>query len=152
MTKNGLYIGDPWEKFLAQRDRLPNWKISLNLAVILHLAVFTGAAVMPDVGKKTEPDNVITIDLLSLPSVAPAPVAVQEVAPRSTPQHRLAPQQPKAAQEKVVQKKEQEQHVEQVEQVEQVERVIEPSTPKVAVSPPALPVVVPKGISKSEPR
>lgn len=63
----GLYIGDTWEKFLAQRERLPSWKIPLSIAAVLHLAVFTGAAVFPDVGKKYEQDKVITIDLLSLP-------------------------------------------------------------------------------------
>ncbi|MCI5121452.1 MAG: hypothetical protein D3908_09745, partial [Candidatus Electrothrix sp. AUS4] len=74
----GLYIGDTWEKFLAQRERLPSWKIPLSIAAVLHLVVFTGAAVLPDVGKKYEQDKVITIDLLSLPPAAPAPIALQE--------------------------------------------------------------------------
>lgn len=80
---------------MAQRERLPNWKIPLSIAAVLHLVVFTSAAVFPDIGKKFNPDNVITIDLLSLPSGAgpeedekpaeqPAP-EVKEVAEAAEP-------------------------------------------------------------------
>ncbi|MCI5139759.1 MAG: hypothetical protein D3922_15420, partial [Candidatus Electrothrix sp. AR1] len=129
-----MYIGDTWETFVAQRDRLPNWKIPLSIATVLHLVVFTSAAVFPDIGKKFEPDNVITIDLLSLPTGGPASEAAQQVAPRGEKQ-KVTSQQPKsvAAVEKVVPKK--------------AVKTIEPPAPEVAeiaVQAPVLPVVAPK--------
>ncbi|MCW5207967.1 cell envelope integrity protein TolA, partial [Desulfobulbus sp. US2] len=93
------------------------------------------------VGKKFEPDNVITIDLLSLPSGGPAGVAAQPVAPRSKKQ-KAAPQQPKAAEavEKVVQKAAQVKAEKTTElaapEVEEVAEVAEPTQ--------ILPVVAPK--------
>ncbi|MCI5133662.1 MAG: cell envelope integrity protein TolA [Candidatus Electrothrix sp. AW2] len=65
---SGVYINDTWEAFLAQRDGLSNWKIPLIIAMALHVIVFTGVAVFPDVSKKFELDSVVTIDLLSLPA------------------------------------------------------------------------------------
>lgn len=65
---SGVYINDTWEAFLAQRDGLSNWKIPLIIATALHVVVFTGVAVFPDVSKKFELDSVVTIDLLSLPA------------------------------------------------------------------------------------
>ncbi|MCI5178740.1 MAG: cell envelope integrity protein TolA [Candidatus Electrothrix sp. AW3_4] len=65
---SGVYINDTWEAFLAQRDGLSNWKIPLIIAMALHVVVFTGVAVFPDVSKKFELDSVVTIDLLSLPA------------------------------------------------------------------------------------
>ncbi|MCW5212929.1 hypothetical protein VU04_08455, partial [Desulfobulbus sp. TB] len=65
---SGVYINDTWETFLAQRDGLSNWKIPLIIATALHVIVFTGVAVFPDVSKKFKLDSVVTIDLLSLPS------------------------------------------------------------------------------------
>mgnify|MGYP000043001130 CR=1 FL=1 len=65
---SGVYINDTWEAFLAQRDGLSNWKIPLIIATALHVIVFTGVAVFPDVSKKFELDSVVTIDLLSLPA------------------------------------------------------------------------------------
>ncbi|MCI5165351.1 MAG: cell envelope integrity protein TolA [Candidatus Electrothrix sp. GM3_4] len=130
--KNGLHINDTWETFLAQRDRLPNWKVPLSIAAFLHLVVFTGAAVLPDAGEKIAPDNVITIDLLSLPPAALAPpVAGQQVAFHPEKQA-AAPRQPKAA---------------------------EPAAPpdvvevaEIAEQAPALPVVVPRSVSKTVPK
>ncbi|MGB5686883.1 MAG: hypothetical protein WBM35_13800, partial [Candidatus Electrothrix sp.] len=146
-TKNGLYIGDTWETFLAQRDRLPNWKIPLSIATVLHLVVFTSAAVFPDIGKKFKPDNVITIDLLSLPSDGPAavaPLAGEQVGPRSK-QQVSAPQQPKtvATVEKVV--------------PEKVGETIEPPAPapevtEIAEQVPLLPVVAPRKNLKVAPK
>lgn len=126
---NGLYIGDSWERFLAQRERIPSWKIPLNIAVVLHLVVFAGAAVLPDVGKRHKPDKVITIDLLSLPPAAP--VAVQQVAARR-PREGAAPRQAKVVQEK------------------KVKKTVEPAAPQVTVQAPAPPVVVPKKRSTSK--
>jgi colicin import membrane protein len=74
---SGLYVGDNWETFLAQRERMPSWKLPLNIAVVLHFLVFAGAAFMPDIGKKPDIDEIIMIDLLSLPSAALGTKAVQ---------------------------------------------------------------------------
>ncbi|MCI5212363.1 MAG: hypothetical protein D3910_27085, partial [Candidatus Electrothrix sp. ATG2] len=143
-TKNSLHIGDTWETFLAQRDQLPNWKLPLNIAIVLHCVVFAGAAVLPDIGKKREPDQVIIIDLLSLPPAAPASVPVQAVASSPNKQH-SASQQPKAVQKKA------EQEIEQ-EAEQSIEPTKKPSAPKVPELAPVLPVVVPKVIPKSKPR
>jgi TolA protein len=144
--KNGLYIGDTWETFLAQRDRLPNWKMPLSIAAVLHLVVFTGAAILPDVSKKFVPDNVITIDLLSLPSADLAPVAGGQVAPRREKQESSSQQPPPV--EKVARNAAQ----------EKVGKTTEPPAPEVAevaeaAEPtPALPVVTPKKIPKVVPK
>ncbi|MCI5133003.1 MAG: hypothetical protein D3904_16185 [Candidatus Electrothrix sp. EH2] len=75
---NSWHHTDIWGRFQEQRERLPSWKIPLNIAVALHLVVFAGAAVLPDFEKRYQPDDIITIDLLSLPPAAPAPAAVQQ--------------------------------------------------------------------------
>jgi colicin import membrane protein len=145
-TKNGLYIGDTWETFLAQRDRLPNWKIPLSIAAVLHLVVFTSAAVFPDIGKKFELDNVITIDLLSLPSAELALVAGRQDRPRSEKQESASQQPPPV--EKVARNAAQ----------EKAGKTTEPPAPEVAeeaeaVEPtPALPVVTPRKIPKVVPK
>ena len=154
--KNGLYIGDSWETFLAQRDRLPNWKIPLSIAAVLHVVVFASAAVFPDIGKKFEPANVITIDLLSLPSGGPAtaaPLTGEQVGSRSKKQT-SAPQKAKtvATVEKVVRK------AARKVVPEKVGKTIEPPAPQVAevaeiaAQTPVLPVVVPKKKLKVVPK
>jgi TolA protein len=144
-TKEGLYIGDIWETFLAQRDRMPNWKIPLSIAAVLHLVVFTGAAVFPDVGKKFVPDNVITVDLLSLPSAELAPVAGGQVAPRRGKQESSSQQPPPV--EKVARNTAQEKVGQTTElpapEVEEIAEVAEAAEPTLA-----LPVVTPRKISK----
>ena len=146
--KNGLYIGDSWEIFLAQRDRLPNWKIPLSIAAVLHVVVFASAAVFPDIGKKFEPANVIIIDLLSLPSGGPAtaaPLTGEQVGSRSKKQT-SAPQQVKTADtvEKVVPKKAGKTIEPPASQVTEVAEVAEQA--------PVLPVVVPKKKLKVVPK
>ncbi|MCI5218957.1 MAG: hypothetical protein D3914_07160 [Candidatus Electrothrix sp. LOE2] len=163
-AKSGVYIGDIWETFLAQRDRLPNWKIPLGIAAVLHLVVFTGAAVFPDMSKKFEPDKVIIIDLLSLPSAEPAPAAGsadgRQVASRSEKQD-STPQQPppvekvarNAAQEKVA--KTTEPPVPEVEEVAEVAEAVRP-TPTLpvvtSVTPKKKPKVAPNVVQKNSER
>ncbi|CAK8711931.1 TolA protein [Candidatus Electrothrix laxa] len=140
-----MYIGDIWETFLAQRDRMPNWKIPLSIAAVLHLVVFTGAAIFPDVGKKFVPDNVITVDLLSLPSAELAPVAGGQVAPRRGKQESSSQQPPPV--EKVARNTAQEKVGQTTElpapEVEEIAEVAEAAEPTLA-----LPVVTPRKISK----
>ena len=76
---SGLYLIDNWENFLARPERVPSWKIPFNIAVALHLVVFAGAVALPDVGKRPAMDNVVVVDLLSLPPAAPAPEVEQQV-------------------------------------------------------------------------
>jgi colicin import membrane protein len=77
---SGLHCDDDsWEVFLAQRERMPSWKLPFNIAVVLHLLVFAGSVFMPDVEKKSDMDQMIMIDLLSLPPAAPGPMIVQQV-------------------------------------------------------------------------
>lgn len=124
---------------------MPNWKIPLSIAAVLHLVVFTGAAIFPDVGKKFVPDNVITVDLLPLPSAELAPVAGGQVAPRRGKQESSSQQPPpvekvarNTAQEKVGQTTEL--PAPEVEEIGEVAEVAEPTL--------ALPVVTPRKISK----
>ena len=123
---------------MAQRDRLPNWKIPLSIATVLHLVVFTSAAVFPDIGKKFKPDDVITIDLLSLPPGGPAFIAAsaagQQAAPRSKKQE-SAPRQPLPV-EKVARNAAREQAEKPAEQPA-------PEIAEVAEPAPVLPVVTP---------
>ncbi|WPD24542.1 MAG: cell envelope integrity protein TolA [Candidatus Electrothrix scaldis] len=140
----GLYIGDTWEKFLAQRERLPSWKIPLSIAAVLHLAVFTGAAVFPDVGKKYEQDKVITIDLLSLPPAAPAPLTAQKGESQGEKQGGQSAQAEKPAQvKKIVQAAEQKKIV---QKAQPAQVVVKPAPPEPKEQARELPVVVPKKV------
>ncbi len=144
---------------MAQRDRLPNWKIPLSIAAVLHLVVFASAAVFPDIGKKFKPDDVITIDLLSLPPGGPAFVAAsaagQQAAPRSEKQE-SAPQQPppvekvarNAAREKAEAEKTTEQSAPEIAEVAEPAPVLPVVTP---VAPKKKLKVVPKTVLKSAP-
>ncbi|MCI5157542.1 MAG: hypothetical protein D3906_03715, partial [Candidatus Electrothrix sp. AUS1_2] len=147
----GLYIGDTWEQFLAQRERLPSWKIPLSIATALHLLVFTGAAVLPDIGKRYEPDKVITIDLLSLPPAAPAPPAGQQGQPgtkenkENGKEQRVEPAQvKKEAQPQKTQKVVHEAVRKKV--VQKAKPAVEPVPPEPSEQVSDLPVVVPKKV------
>lgn len=147
---NSWHHTDTWGKFLEQRERLPSWKIPLNIAVALHLAVFAGAAVLPDFKKKYEQDDVITIDLLSLPPTAPAPAAVQQVKQTTSTaaQQAVMPPQPErvqVAEEKAEAKEIQEERTAELSPPE--------SAPAVAERVAELPVLVPKKVvRKAAPR
>lgn len=144
---------------MAQRDRLPNWKIPLSIAAVLHLFVFASAAVFPDIGKKFKPDDVITVDLLSLPPGGPdfvaASAAGQQAAPRSEKQE-SAPQQPppvekvarNAAQEKAEAEKPTEQSAPEIAEVAEPAPMLPVVTP---VAPKKKLKVVPKTVLKPAP-
>ncbi|WP_446008881.1 cell envelope integrity protein TolA [Candidatus Electrothrix sp.] len=101
-TMSGLYSVDNWETFLAQPERVPSWKIPFNIAVALHLVVFAGAVVLPDAGKRPEMDNVVVVDLLSLPLAAPAPEVEQQAVMPQAKKKEFPAQQPEPVQPKQV--------------------------------------------------
>ncbi len=69
--------------FQEQRENDRYWKWPLNLAIGLHVVVFAGAIILPDlIEHKPLLDNVVTVDLVSMPEpVAPPAAAKPTVRP-----------------------------------------------------------------------
>jgi colicin import membrane protein len=66
---------DDWELFLEERHRAPGWQWPLNLAVALHLTVFAGAIVLPDLTARTPQfTDIVMVDLIDLGGL-PGPVS-----------------------------------------------------------------------------
>jgi colicin import membrane protein len=104
-----LIKSDDWELFLEERHKAPGWQWPLNLAVALHLAIFAGAIVLPDItARKPQFTDIVMVDLIDfggLPGLASTPVAllseaalepIQEAASEikiaSTPPIQLSPE------------------------------------------------------------
>jgi TolA protein len=138
---NGLRH-DAWAVFQEQREKAPNWKWSFNLAVALHAAVFAGAVFLPDAVETPRYDDVIIVDLLSLPASAPPPASAS-VAKRVTEVRRSEPE--------PVQR---EQPVEEVVEIESTAPDVipehEPEVEALAVSPPE-PEISPEPIAQVNP-
>ncbi len=81
------------KEFYQQQDEHDRrWGRAINFAIILHAAIFLGALYLPDLfDKKPLPDEVMTIDLVSLPEPSeaitpPTPSAPeQKIAPKPKP-------------------------------------------------------------------
>lgn len=73
---NGLHYDD-WHQFQELRGDDRCWKWPLNIAIIFHIAIFAGAAILPDIiERKPLLDDYVTVDLISMPEPpAAAPVA-----------------------------------------------------------------------------
>ncbi len=141
---SGLHGVDNWEDFLAQPERMPSWKLPLNIAVVLHFLVFAGAAFMPDVGKKPDTDEMIMIDLLSLPPAGLGPVAVQQVVKPQGKKQVVASQTTEPAPPEVTPQP----ITEPVDSTpEPVEEVIVPPVPEIAPQP-KIPEVRPKSVAQ----
>ena len=79
--------------FQEQREGDRCWKWPLNLAIGLHLAVFTGSVYLPDLmERKPLPDNVITIDLISLPELASQAAPALKIAKPVAPARQAEPE------------------------------------------------------------
>ena len=63
--------------FQEQQEQDRCWKWPLNLAIILHVVVFAASIILPElIDRRPLLDNVVTVDLVSMPEPAPAkPVA-----------------------------------------------------------------------------
>jgi len=71
--------------FEEQRENDRGWQWPLNLAIGLHIVVFAGAIILPDlIEHKPLLDNVVTVDLVSMPEPA-APKAAKPVVRPSAP-------------------------------------------------------------------
>ena len=70
---DGIHFDDK-DFFQEQQEEDRCWKWPLNLAVVLHVLVFAGSVFLPDlIERKPLLDNVVTVDLVSMPEPAAAP-------------------------------------------------------------------------------
>lgn len=70
-----IHFDDP--EFYGKRQQVSRrWTLPINVAVFLHVATFAAVFYLPDfIDKKPLLDETITVNLVSLPDVAPAPPA-----------------------------------------------------------------------------
>ena len=78
---DGIHFNDR-DFFQEQREDDRCWKWPLNLAIALHVVVFAASIFLPElIGRRPLLDNVVTVDLVSMPEPAAVPPApVQPVA------------------------------------------------------------------------
>ena len=78
---DGLQYNDR-DYFQEQQENDRCWKWPLNLAIGLHVLVFTASIVVPDlIERRPLLDNVVTVDLVSMPELAAPPAAVKAPQP-----------------------------------------------------------------------
>jgi colicin import membrane protein len=72
---DGIHFNDR-DFFQEQQDKDRCWKWPLNLAIVLHVVVFAASIFLPDlIERRPLLDNVVTVDLISMPEPAAAPPA-----------------------------------------------------------------------------
>ncbi|MBW2328590.1 MAG: TonB family protein [Deltaproteobacteria bacterium] len=72
---DGIHFDDR-DFFQEQQEEDRCWKWPLNLAVVLHVVVFAASIFLPDlIERRPLLDNVVTVDLVSMPEPAAAPPA-----------------------------------------------------------------------------
>ncbi len=90
---DGAYFDDK-DFFRDQQEDDRRWKWPFNLAVGLHVVVFAASIWLPDlIERRPLLDNVVTVDLVSMPDTQPMPVA-QPPAKAPEPVTKTPPAQP----------------------------------------------------------
>lgn len=90
----GVYFDDK-DFFRDQQEDDRHWKWPFNLAVGLHIVVFAASIWLPDlIERRPLLDNVVTVDLVSMPDMTAPPAVAQPPAKASKPAVEPPPVQP----------------------------------------------------------
>lgn len=90
---DGVHFDDK-DFFREQQEDDRHWKWPFNLAVGLHVVVFAASVWLPDlIERRPLLDNIVTVDLVSMPDTAPMPAA-QPAAKAPEPAAKTPPLQP----------------------------------------------------------
>ncbi len=91
---DGVHFDDK-DFFRDQQEDDRHWKWPFNLAVGLHIVVFAASIWLPDlIERRPLLDNVVTVDLVSMPDMAAPPTAAQPQVKTPEPAAEAPPVQP----------------------------------------------------------